>query len=129
MRPARILALCAVVACSLGAAPAEPDPDACTARARLLEKRLEALRARVQHLEHELASRPKPPPREPWREPAVWRELRAGMSQADVLRILGTPGRVTTYTGFQRWEYPGALGERVNFDEAGRLLAWGALAR
>ena len=129
MRPVRILALCAVVASSLGAAPAEPDAETCAARTRLLEKRLEALRARVQHLEHELASRPKPPPREPWRDPAVWHELRTGMSQADVLRILGAPGRVTSYSGFQRWEYPDALGARVNFDDAGRLLAWGALAR
>ncbi len=128
MRPARILALCAL-ACSFSAAAAPAGPDACAARARLLEQRLDALRAHVQHLEHELASRPKAPPREPWREPAAWRELRVGMSQADVLRILGAPGRVTTYTGFQRWEYPDALGARVNFDDSGRLLAWGALAR
>jgi hypothetical protein len=51
------------------------------------------------------------------------------MSQAEVLHALGPPGRVTSYYGFQRWEYPDALGARVNFDDRGRLIAWGALAR
>ena len=128
MRLTCMLALCAL-AVSLGAAATPPESDTCAARARLLEQRLDALRARVQVLEHELASRPATPAREPWRDPGVWRGLRVGMSQADVLRILGAPGRVTTYTGFQRWEYPDALGARVNFDDTGRLLAWGGMAR
>jgi outer membrane protein assembly factor BamE (lipoprotein component of BamABCDE complex) len=64
-----------------------------------------------------------------WRSPDAWRRLRVGMSQAEVVRILGDPGRVTHYYGFSRWEYPDALGRRVNFDDRGRLLAWGDLAR
>lgn len=64
-----------------------------------------------------------------WRNPSSWRRLRLGMSQAQVIRILGEPGRITRYYAFTRWEYPDALGLRVNFDEHGRLLAWGALAR
>ena len=51
------------------------------------------------------------------------------MSQGEVIRILGDPGRVTRYYAFTRWEYPDALGRRVNFDERGRLLVWGPLAR
>jgi outer membrane protein assembly factor BamE (lipoprotein component of BamABCDE complex) len=67
--------------------------------------------------------------RAPWQSPESWRRLRLGMSQADVLRILGEPGKVTRYYAFERWEYPDALGQRVNFDERGRLSVWGALAR
>jgi outer membrane protein assembly factor BamE (lipoprotein component of BamABCDE complex) len=64
-----------------------------------------------------------------WRSPASWRRLRVGMSQAEVAQILGEPGKVTRYYAFTRWEYPDALGRRVNFDERGRLLAWGPVAR
>jgi hypothetical protein len=117
-------------------APSAPRADvsargACEARAALLEKRLGALQLRLGALEHELAARPRatPPASEPWRDLAVWKTLRAGMSEADVLRILGPPGRISTYYGFRRWEYPDALGARVNFDERGRLIAWGPLAR
>ncbi|MGH0028996.1 MAG: outer membrane protein assembly factor BamE domain-containing protein [Myxococcota bacterium] len=64
-----------------------------------------------------------------WRDARSWQRLRVGMSQAQVLRILGEPGRVTHYYAFERWEYPDALGRRVNFDEKGRLVAWGDHAR
>lgn len=64
-----------------------------------------------------------------WRSPESWRRLRVGMSQAEVAAILGEPGRVTRYYAFTRWEYPDALGRRVNFDAQGRLLAWGPNAR
>jgi outer membrane protein assembly factor BamE (lipoprotein component of BamABCDE complex) len=65
----------------------------------------------------------------PWRNPESWRQLRIGMSRYDVLRILGEPGKVTRYYAFERWEYPDALGERLDFDERGRLSVWGVLAR
>jgi hypothetical protein len=66
---------------------------------------------------------------EAWRDPESWRALRIGMSRYEVLRILGEPGKVTRYYAFERWEYPDALGRRLNFDERGRLSVWGALAR
>jgi len=105
--------------------------EACETRNNMLEKRLGMLQLRLGQLEHELMSRPQAEsqPAEPWRDIKVWKTLRDGMSEADVLRILGAPGRVTTYYGFQRWEYPDALGSRVNFDERGRLIAWGPFAR
>lgn len=71
----------------------------------------------------------RPDAGEPWRDPAKWRELRIGMSRSQVLRILGEPGKVTRYYAFERWEYPDALGQRLDFDERGRLSVWGALAR
>ncbi len=64
-----------------------------------------------------------------WRSPETWQRLRVGMSQLDVLRILGEPGRITRYYAFERWEYPDALGKRENFDELGLLLVLGTRAR
>ena len=117
-----LLALCAL---PLAAQPAQ---DACTARLSLMEKRLGFLQQRLRTLEHELATRPAAQS-ELWRDAAAWQRLRLGMSQADVVRTLGAPGRTTAYYGFLRWEYPDALGQRVNFDERGRLISWGAVAR
>jgi hypothetical protein len=107
-----------------------PGADVCAPRLALLEKRLGALQLRLRQLEHELASRPRADAAQgAWQRRETWQQLRGGMSQAEVARLLGPPGRVTSYYGFQRWEYPDALGARVNFDESGRLLAWGAIAR
>jgi hypothetical protein len=64
-----------------------------------------------------------------WQRPERWAQLRVGMSELDVLRLLGEPGKVTRYYAFERWEYPDALGRRLNFDERGRLSRWGPLAR
>lgn len=109
---------------------ADAPLDACTTRLALYEKRLAALQLRLQSLEHELAARPSAEAaRDAWQHRETWQQLRGGMSHAEVARILGPPGHVTSYYGFQRWEYPDALGARVNFDEQGRLLVWGALAR
>lgn len=131
MRSRWILSLCALAALAGPAAQAaEPADEACPAQRALLEKRLAFLQQRLADLEHDLASRPRPEAgSEAWRDLGAWRSLRNGMSEAEVLRILGPPGRVTSYYGFVRWEYPDALGARVNFDERGRLIAWGAVAR
>ena len=59
-----------------------------------------------------------------WREPERWLRLQRGMSRFDVLRLLGEPGKVSAYDGFERWEYPAALGARVNFDDRGRVVGW-----
>jgi hypothetical protein len=133
MRKAHRLAL---LFAGFALAPLAPRADvttveACEARNALLEKRLGMLQLRLGQLEHERMARPQAESTasERWRDLAVWKTLRDGMSEADVLRILGPPGRVTTYYGFQRWEYPDALGARVNFDERGRLSAWGPYAR
>jgi outer membrane protein assembly factor BamE (lipoprotein component of BamABCDE complex) len=63
------------------------------------------------------------PPRA-WEDPARWGRLREGMSRFDVLRLLGEPGKVSVYDGFERWEYPAALGRRVNFDDRGEVASW-----
>ena len=53
-----------------------------------------------------------------------WSQLRRGQSRADVLHILGEPGRTIVYAGFERWEYPDLRGGRVNFDDQGRAMGW-----
>ena len=62
--------------------------------------------------------------REPWRDRKRWDLLGKGMSRFDVFRILGEPGKVASYDGFERWEYPDLLGGRVNFNDDGRLVGW-----
>lgn len=59
-----------------------------------------------------------------WQAPESWERLDKGMSRFDVFRILGEPGKVASYDGFERWEYPDLRGGRVNFDDAGALLSW-----
>ena len=59
-----------------------------------------------------------------WKDRGRWLRLQRGMSRFDVLRLLGDPGKVSAYDGFERWEYPGALGARVNFDDRGRVAGW-----
>ncbi len=59
-----------------------------------------------------------------WQDLASWERLGRGMSRFDVFGILGEPGKVASYDGFERWEYPDLRGGRVNFDEAGALLSW-----
>jgi hypothetical protein len=130
MTPIRRLALFGAAALAATAAlAADPSPNSDALRIALLEKRLAFLQQRLATLEHELATRPRGGAGEAWRDAAAWQRLRLDMTQADVLSILGGPGRVTAYYGFLRWEYPDALGQRVNFDDRGRLISWGALAR
>lgn len=59
-----------------------------------------------------------------WQERSRWQRLARGMSRFDVLRLLGEPGKVSVYDGFERWEYPGALGARIGFDDRGRVAGW-----
>jgi outer membrane protein assembly factor BamE (lipoprotein component of BamABCDE complex) len=59
-----------------------------------------------------------------WKDPGRWAKLHRGMTRFDVLRLLGEPGKVSSYDGFQRWEYPAALGARVNFDDRGKVASW-----
>jgi hypothetical protein len=62
--------------------------------------------------------------REPWKDRQRWAHLAKGMSRFDVFRILGEPGKVASYDGFERWEYPDMLGGRVNFNDDGELVGW-----
>ena len=61
---------------------------------------------------------------EAWQDRESWAHLARGMSRFDVFRILGEPGKVASYDGFERWEYPDLLGGRVNFDDEGALVGW-----
>jgi hypothetical protein len=74
-------------------------------------------RLRIAELERQLAACEPPPSGD-------WSRLRRGQSRADVLRILGEPGRIVAYAGFERWEYPDLRGGRVNFDDRGRAMGW-----
>jgi hypothetical protein len=90
-----------------------------------LRARAAALERRVAELERELEAAALCDP-EGWRKLASWERLRRGMSRFDVLRLLGEPGKVASYEGFERWEYPDLLGGRVSFDDRGEVRGWRA---
>ena len=102
-----------------------------SARVRALEQEVADLAAEVQRLERQLAAQrarrgatPAASRGEGWRELRNWRSLRKGMSRFEVMQLLGEPGKVSDYYSFERWEYPDALGGRVNFDAGGSVAGW-----
>src|SRR5262245_36455090 len=109
------------------------DADALRARVRELERVVAALEAKVQMLESqpptpECALPPAAASSRAWEDPRCWRRLRKGMTRFEVFRLLGEPGKVSAYDGFERWEYPAALGARVNFDDRGGVASWSPAA-
>jgi len=123
----------AALACllALGDAPAlaQSVREASCARATELEGVVAALEARIRILESqpptpECALAPAAASSRPWEDPRCWGRLRRGMTRFEVLRLLGDPGKASVYDGFERWEYPAALGARVNFDDRGEVASW-----
>ena len=130
MRRFPVLLLC-VMLLQLAPGTTRAGEEDLAERIRALEKQVAELEAEVQRLERRLAEqrtrRGETPPaarREGWREPRNWRSLRKGMSRFEVMRLLGEPGKVSDYYSFERWEYPDALGGRVNFDSSGSVVGW-----
>jgi hypothetical protein len=130
MRRFPVLLLCAMLL-QLAPGATRADEEELTARVRALEEETVELAAKVQRLERQLAAqrarRGATPPTaraEGWRELRNWRSLRKGMSRFEVMRLLGEPGKVSDYYSFERWEYPDALGGRVNFDSGGSVAGW-----
>ena len=115
----------------LGPGTALAGEEELAARVRALEKEVAELTAEVQRLERQLAAQrarrgatPSAVSGEGWRELRNWRSLHKGMSRFEVMQLLGEPGKVSDYYSFERWEYPDALGGRVNFDSNGSVVGW-----
>ena len=127
MRRFPVLLLCAMLF-QLAPGMTQAGEEDLAARVRALEKQVVELADEVQRLERELAAQPGATPPatrgEGWRELRNWRSLRKGMSRFDVMKLLGEPGKVSDYYSFERWEYPDALGGRVNFDSSGSAVGW-----
>lgn len=82
-------------------------------RVRYLEKRVRELALEIRLLKTAGVSNPTPPPLR------KWRRLRKGMSQDDVLEILGEPGSIKTHSAGEWWYYPDRLGGKVSFSQPG----------
>ena len=128
----RILALLACLL-GIGDTPAfdqrTDEADLLRAKVEELERQVTVLEAKVRTLQASTPTLecegPLPPASsKAWENPGCWEKLRKGMSRFEVLRLLGEPGKLSTYDGFERWEYPAALGARVNFDDRGALVSW-----
>lgn len=101
------------------------DADALARRVLALERAVSSLENEITRLEAELErARRSSPDADAWQRGESWSGLRRGMSRFEVFAVLGEPGRVAQYDGFERWEYPDLLGGRASFDDAGRLIGW-----
>jgi hypothetical protein len=130
MRRFPVLLLCTMLL-QLAPGATRAGEEELTARVGALEKEITKLAAEVARLERKLAAQrarhgatPPAAPAEGWREFRNWRSLHKGMSRFEVMRLLGEPGKVSDYYSFERWEYPDALGGRVNFDSGGSVVGW-----
>jgi uncharacterized small protein (DUF1192 family) len=127
MRRFRVLLLCAMLL-QLAPSATRAGEEDLAVRVRTLEKRVAELVAEVRRLEQQLAARrgARPPAArvEGWRQLRSWRSLHKGMSRFEVMQLLGEPGKVSVYYSSERWEYPDALGGRVNFDSSGSVVGW-----
>ena len=130
MRRFPVLLLCAMLL-QLAPGTTLAGEEELAARVRALEKQVALLSAEVQRLERQLAAQrvrrgatPRAARAEGWRELRNWKSLRKGMSRFEVMQLLGEPGKVSDYYSFERWEYPDALGGRVNFNSGGSVAGW-----
>ena len=130
MRRFPALLLCAMLL-QLAPGATRAGEEELAARIGALETEITELAAEVQRLERKLAAQrarsgatPPAARSEGWRELRSWRSLHKGMSRFEVMQLLGEPGKVSDYYAFERWEYPDALGGRVNFDSGGSVVGW-----
>jgi hypothetical protein len=69
--------------------------------------------------------RPVSPARLKWQDITLWRRLSHGLSEDDVKRILGEPGKVSDYGSFVTWYYGSyPSGGEVTFDKDGTVRSW-----
>ena len=81
-----------------------------------LQERLSAVEAELQVYREAFAAAPEPVP-EPASDRQNWRQLKAGMKEADVERLLGHPAKVKANKVFVTWHYsPYPMGGEVTFD-------------
>ena len=93
-----------------------------------LRQKISQLEARIDELEGLLnecvASRNKGAADEyGYQNKMNWRKLKVGMSQSQVLSILGEPTKVIK--GVKTlWYYPNIYGGFVSFDQSGKIVGW-----
>jgi hypothetical protein len=95
-----------------------------------LERRVAELEEKVTKLEGQLQSS-TPRTHTPsyniqgWSDKENWRSLRRNMTKADVTRVLGEPGKISTLSyGGEIWYYPDVIGGSVHFDGRGLATSW-----
>jgi hypothetical protein len=59
-----------------------------------------------------------------WRNVALWRGLRKGMSKEQVRQILGEPGKITELSTLTLWYYGYPSGGEVTFGASGDVSSW-----
>ena len=107
---------------ALGSSHVLAQPSA-EARIEKLEETVRTLERRVEVLEEQLRQRQRPS--SSTADKSNWRQLRRGMSDSEVEKLLGSPTRVDAYGSFTVWYYGSGPGGRVQFESrSGTVESW-----
>ena len=85
-----------------------------------LEETVRILERRVATLEDQLRQRTAAPSIPP--DKVNWRRLQKGMSETEVVRLLGSPAKVDAYGTFTIWHYGDSDYAEVQFDAKTRTV-------
>jgi hypothetical protein len=92
-------------------------------RVQKLEEAIRILEGRVASLEGQLREGSAPARVAP--DKVSWRNLKKGMSEGDVERLLGSPSKVVANPVVTTWYYDQAGGQgNVDFDSKGTVRGW-----
>ncbi len=88
-----------------------------------LELEIEALKKRVQELQStNCVKAPGPKKRKVTGNP--WRALEVNLSKADVISLLGKPGKIDKWKTGEAWYFPNSKGGEVDFDANDKVTGW-----
>ena len=129
-RRAALLALLVAALTPAALAGQQQSSDSLVHRIVLLENTVAGLEQRVRELEALIKGEPSRPQSvaasTKWRDIANWRQLRPGMTTAQVRAVLGEPDRVSAIAGtiiVWTWGDPRQLSAEVGFNN-GKLSGW-----
>ncbi len=123
MKPRSILCVLGICLPIVGLSAFADDraPNEPTARLNALEREVRDLTKRIETLESHIKATGKPGANVP-PTLATWRQLRKGMSEDDVRRLLGEPKRIEAGSLLNFWRY--ANFGSVHFSESGKVEGW-----
>lgn len=88
-----------------------------------LKLEIEVLKKRIQELESaKSVNDPKVKTGKVTGNP--WRSLQVNLSKAEVISLLGKPGKIHKWKTGEAWYYPNPKGGEVDFDANGNVSGW-----
>ena len=110
-----LILMAAITLCYPGDVWAEPT------EVQELKLKVETLKKRVQELE--LTAAPKLNIKKRTGNKS-WQSLVVGLSKAEVISLLGKPGKIDKWKTGEAWYYPNPRGGEIDFDVNGQVSGW-----